>query len=259
MYTETIKKIEAKKGPMSISRIWTIAPLVLGSAIRDRSQTLLYRDYGVKMQGVILGWLLLNGKDKVIVDTGVFGPTERPDLYSRYDRTPEQEMISQLKRFNLAPDDILIVINTHLHLDHAHGNGYFKKARFFVQKKEMEYALKPLPVHRGAYDMSYSDFPFEYLEGDADILPGIRVIFTPGHSPGSQSVVVETNKGTYIIAGDTITHFVNMDVPPGDSYWPNGIYVDLREYYWSLDRLRDLGGNILPGHDMLVLKQSIYP
>ena len=50
-----------------------------------------------------------------------------------------------------------------------------------------------------------------------------------------------------------------MDVPPGDSYWPNGIYVDLRDTYWSLDRLRDLGGVILPGHDLLAVTGKLYP
>ena len=123
----------------------------------------------------------------------------------------------------------------------------------------MEYANNPLPIHRGAYDVDFSGTTFEYLDGDTEIVPGVRVILTPGHSPGGQAVLVDTVKGLYIIAGDTITHFINMDVPPGDSFWPNGMFTDLREHYRSLDRLRDLGGIILPGHDTLVLKQNVYP
>jgi hypothetical protein len=55
---------------------------------------------------------------------------------------------------------------------------------------------------------------------------------------------------------DTITHYVNMEVPAGESFWPNGIFVDLRDYDRSLNRLRDRrdrGAVILPGREPLVL------
>ena len=238
---------------------WTIAPLVLGTAVRDKSQTLLYKDIGVPLKGALLAWLLMRGEEKILVDTGVFGPVERPEIRSRYDQIPDQMMEPQLGRLSTTPDEIPLVICTHLHLDHAGGSGYFKRARFVAQKKEMEYAKDPLPIHKGAYDMDFSGMKFDYVDGDAEIVPGVRVVFTPGHSPGGQAVLVDTEKGFHIFAGDTITHFVNMDVPAGDSFWPNGIYIDLRDYYWSLDRLKALGGFILPGHDMLVLKKDIYP
>ncbi len=238
---------------------WVIAPLILGSAVRDKSQSILCRDYGVKAEGPILAWLLMKGQEKMLVDTGVFGPVARPEVESRYDGTPDRKMEPQLRRFNTRPEEISLVILTHLHLDHAAGAGYFKKARFIVQKKEMEYASKPLPIHRGAYNMDYSKMSFEYVDGDAEIVPGISVILTPGHSPGGQAVVIDTAKGPCILAGDTITNFENMDVPAGDSFWPNGIYTDLEAQYKSLDRLRDLGGFILPGHDMKVLEREVYP
>jgi N-acyl homoserine lactone hydrolase len=242
-----------------MNNTWSIAPLNLGSAVRDKSQTLLCRDYGVPLNGAILAWLLRKDDEKILVDAGVFGPVERPEISSRYDQSPDQTMEVQLKRFGLVPDDIRLIINTHLHLDHANGNNFFPGARFFVQKKEMEYAKDPLPIHQNAYGMDYSKMDFEFVDGDTEIVPGIRVVFTPGHSPGGQAVLVDTEKGLHIIAGDTITHYVNMDVKPGESFWPNGIYVDLREHYWSLDRLRDLGGSILPGHDPQVLEKKSYP
>jgi len=238
---------------------WTIAPLVLGTAVRDKSQSLLHRDYGIKLKGAILAWLLMKDGDKILVDTGCFGPIERPEVSARYDQDTDQRMELQLRKFHTTPDNITLVINTHLHLDHAGGNNYFKRAKFLVQKKEMEYAKNPLPIHRGAYDLDLSGIAFEYLDGDTEIVPGVKVIFTPGHSPGGQAVLVDTAKGLYTIAGDTITHFINMDVPPGDSFWPNGMFTDLGAHYWSLDRLRDLGGFILPGHDMRVLGQDVYP
>ncbi len=238
---------------------WSIAPLALGSAVRDRCQSLLGTPPGIEQHGAILAWLLRNGADKILVDTGAFGRIDRPDISSRYDQTPDQTMESQLRRFDAMPEEINLVVLTHLHLDHAGGNSHFPWAGFIVQKSELEYALNPLPVHKGGYDMDFSAPAFELLTGDAEIVPGIRVVLTPGHSPGSQAVLVDTEAGLYIIAGDSITHYVNMDVAAGDSFCPNAIYVDLRDFYRSLDRLRDLGGVILPGHDPLVLKQTVYP
>jgi hypothetical protein len=73
-----------------------------------------------------------------------------------------------------------------------------------------------------------------------------RGSFSRGFSCGEEKILVDT--GT----------FGRVD-RPDLSFWPSGIYVDLREYYRSLDRLRDLGGVVLPGHDMLVLKNTVYP
>ena len=238
---------------------WTIAPLILGTAIRDKSQALLFRDIGIKFEGPILAWLLMSGDKKILIDTGAFGPLERLEVSSRYDQTPEQTMKYQLGRFNTTFDAITTVINTHLHGDHAGGNAYFTKARFFVQKREMEYAKNPVPIQKRMYALDFTGMKFEYLDGDAEIISGIKVILTPGHSPGSQVVLVETTEGAYIIAGDTISHFEQMSIPGSDSFWPGAVYVDLREYCQSLDQLKHLGGFILPGHDMLVLKKSIYP
>ena len=82
---------------------------------------------------------------------------------------------------------------------------------------------------------------------------------TPGHSPGSQAALVGTDKGRHVIAGDTVTHHLNMDVPKSTSFRPGPLYVDLKEYYERLDRLKGLGGMILPGHDSPVFKKVTYP
>jgi N-acyl homoserine lactone hydrolase len=238
---------------------WIIAPLTLATGIVDKSQSLLYRDAGIKKEGAVLAWLLMNGERKILVDTGVFGPSDPPGNNGPFTQTPEQTMPAQLMRFDTSPDEIKLVINTHLHLDHCAGNFYFPGARFLVQKREMEYAKQPLYVHKPAYDVDLKGIDFQLLEGDADIAPGLKVILTPGHSPGSQIVLVETSAGLHVIAGDTVQHFENIEVADDEPFWPSGLYVDLREYCESLDRLKKLGGVILPGHDLLVLKKSTYP
>jgi N-acyl homoserine lactone hydrolase len=237
---------------------WTIAPLVLATAVRNISQVLLMLPPGGTVDGAVLAWLLRSGDEAVLVDTG-FGSMEKEDLKGDFKRIPEHTLQAQLKRFDLAPDEIRLVVNTHLHLDHCAGNCFVPNARFVVQRTELEYAHHPLPAHTPAYDVDLSSMNLDVIDGDTEIADGIRVIVTPGHSPGSQAVLVDTEGGLFVLAGDTIAHYVNMDVPAGASYWPGPLYVDLREYYASLDRLRDLGGTILPGHDPLALEKTVYP
>ena len=238
---------------------WTIAPLALAVGVVERSLTVFHRDHGVKKEGPVVAWLLTNGSRKILVDTGMFGPSDTTDQIGVFSRTPEQRMEAQLKGFNTSPKEVDLVINTHLHADHCGGNGYFPGARFVVQKREMEYIRNPLPATRPEFSVEIRESDFELLDGDAELAPGIRVILTPGHTVGSQAVLVETASGLYVIAGDTVPHFENMEVPEGEPFWPTGIYIDLRELYESLYRLKGLGGFILPGHDMLVLKKNIYP
>lgn len=238
---------------------WTISPLLLATAEVDRSQGLLYKDLGVKIESGVLAFLLSNGEEKVLVDSGVCGVTETSQFLRYFRRTPEQTLEAQLARLETEPDEISIVINTHLHIDHCAGNVLFRNARCLVQRKELDYWRDPLRVHRQAYKIELLEAGFELLDGDAEVLPGVRVMFTPGHSPGSQSVLVETAGGLYVLPGDAVPHFSNMEVRAGEPFWPNGIYVDLCQYYASLDRLRNLKGVILPGHDLRVMKKNRYP
>jgi N-acyl homoserine lactone hydrolase len=236
---------------------WTIAPLWLATGGVDRSMTLLYKDQGIKAQGPVLGWLLKSENAKVVVDTGVVGPARTTDPC--FAQAPEQTLEAQLARCETTKDEIAMVINTHLHIDHCAGNACFGNVPCLVQEREMEYARNPLPVHKPAYDVQLTGINFRFLEGDREIAPGLRVILTPGHSPGSQAVLVNTTQGLFVIAGDTVPSFENMKVPDDEPFWPGGLYVDLREYYHSLNRLKALGGFILPGHDMMVLDRMQYP
>ncbi len=126
---------------------------------------------------------------RILVDTGMI------------DSTPELEAEWGV-RFNagLIPRDVLCVINTHLHFDHCGGNRLFAGVPIHVQRAEREAAR--------AEDYTIPEWvEFEgaaYVEhdGEAEIVPGVRVVPTPGHTPGHQSVLVSTREGLVVVAGD---------------------------------------------------------
>ena len=82
---------------------------------------------------------------------------------------------------------------------------------------------------------------FELIDGDARLATGIGVMLTPGHTPGSQSVSVRTSEGEYLIAGDTIPLYDNLDVADDAPFIPNGIFTDLEKYYQSLQKNKTVG------------------
>ena len=94
---------------------------------------------------------------------------------------------------------VACVVNTHLHFDHCGGNLRFPGLPIFVQRAEYEAVAAP------DYVVDWVHFPgarYELVEGDAELRPGISVLSTPGHSPGHQAVVVATDEGPVVLAGD---------------------------------------------------------
>ncbi len=245
---------------------WSIAPLILGKGPRDKSSFIYMKDPGVKIEIAMLAWLVFSEDEKMIIDTGPSHPSRTAKFHKPVSQTPEQTLEAQLGRLNTGFDEINIVINTHLHWDHCYGNSLFRKARFYVQRKEMNYARDPLPASAQMYEARqegivppFEGTGFELLEGDTELASGIRVMLTPGHTPGIQAVCVRTLEGTYIIAGDTIPLFENLHVPERAPFIPSGNFVDLEGYVASLERIKALGGTILPGHDLKVMEKTLYP
>ena len=97
------------------------------------------------------------------------------------------------------------------------------------------------------------------IAGDCRLTPTMELLHVPGHSPGSQAVVVTGGTRPYLIAGDTIPLFDNLaPLSKHCSVTPNGIHLDLRELMQSMQRLVGLGVDLLPGHDPRVLEVPEY-
>jgi N-acyl homoserine lactone hydrolase len=104
-----------------------------------------------------------------------------------------------------------LVVNTHLHFDHCGGNHLFAGTPVHVQLRELDDARGP-----GYTIPEWVDAPgVEYVpvDGEVELLPGIRLVPAPGHTAGSQVVVVETGGGRVVIAGDTAVFSGELDDP----------------------------------------------
>ena len=244
-----------------------IVPLRVGTVTRVKSAfTFNFHDSDKKWEAPIVIWYIEGSSTKILVDTGGSDPQSEISKKYRYPytRTREEEPANALKSIGVSVDDIDIVINTHLHWDHCYNNSLFKNARFVVQKKELEFAIAPIATQEHVYESVtlgmtppwFTTKRWEVVDGDEQIAPSVSVIFTPGHTKGIQSVLVATDEGPYLIAGDTVPLYENWK---GKHSVPNGIHVDLETYFRTLKKINRLNAVVLPGHDAALFNSAVYP
>jgi N-acyl homoserine lactone hydrolase len=138
----------------------------------------------------------------VLVDTGMIDSD--PELDEAYAPT-----LFPLTEQDVPLDDVVLVINTHLHFDHCGGNRLFPGTPIYVQRIEREAARGPdytIPEW-----VEFEGANYVELDGEAEIVPGIRVLPTPGHTDGHQSVLVDTDEGLVVIGGDVAHHLEQLE------------------------------------------------
>ena len=167
-----------------------------------------------------------------------------------------QTLEKGLGRWGVKPEDIDIVIFTHLHHDHIALAPQFKNARFIAQKAELEEAPKwnNYPLYKGAFpeDM-ISAVKIETVEGDTTIVDGIDVLLTAGHTAGTQSVVINTSKGKAIIYGacSVRANFEPNEAAKqkGMTVIPPAIHLNVVDAYDSQARVKKMADILIPVHE----------
>lgn len=226
---------------------YEVYPLVFGWIERDKGRFTYRKDEGKRVRLPIMGYYLSNGVHRVLIDTGGFEPDGV--RLAPYTRTEEERPVRQLAKLGVEPESIDTVILTHLHWDHACNNESFTKARFYVQRKEMEFALNPPPEQRSIYFPEiFLKTKYELLEGDTDLFEDLKLILTPGHSLGSQSVIVSDAQGPLGIVGDTIPLQENWNSSPRI---PCGSHASLELARASLKKIEHYTNRVLTGHEWL--------
>lgn len=220
-------------------------PMLIVEAPNDKSLMTYMMNMGTSINLGVYIWLVEGASKNVLIDAGCSA-----DYSSKQVSTQEME----LEKVGLTVEDIDIVILTHLHLDHAQDAEKFKNAKFVVQKSELEFAANPHPTQADWFVKIPPD-RVEIVDGDKEILEGIRVIHTPGHTPGGQSVLIETEKGTVCLSG--LCTILENFYPPqelrqmGVRAITPGIHTNALQAYDSLIKILESADQVIAIHDIL--------
>jgi N-acyl homoserine lactone hydrolase len=197
----------------------------------------------------IVCYLVQTGDGKnILIDTGL--PEIMPEEEKDFENG--QDVIQQLASLGLKPDDIDTVISTHYDIDHAGRHAAFTKAQYVVQRVHHLDAVAGNP-HFAALRSQW-DQPMERIrlvDGDTELLPGLKLIETSGHVPGHQSVLVRLPKtGAILLTVDAVSFGEGFTRDaPDDASNP-----DAKAIQASVNKLLDLVerehiGLVIFGHD----------
>ena len=160
--------------------------------------------------------LLRTPEGNVLFDTGLHPVhVERPDATFgpgslAVVMTKDDAIVARLAALALRPDDVNVVVNSHLHFDHAGNNGAFPKATFIVQGEHLAFA-KGKPNFPGVY-WDIPELTYMPVAGRVRIASGLEVVPTPGHAPGHQSLVVDLPEtGRVVLCGDAAFTRQNLE------------------------------------------------
>lgn len=229
-----------------------IVPLLCGRITLERGQFTGKENDG-HWDLPVIAYFVKHPKANMLFDTGlppVLSETGQPmNLAPGVTAFPADSggIVRELIREGYCPNDIEIVVNSHLHLDHAGGNSLFANAFFYIQRTEFE-----TTVTDGCYDelIFGAAARVYHVGGDVDFFGDgtCCLLTTPGHSPGHQSMLVSSDYGKALLVGDACFRPDNLN-----SHTIPLLVHDREQALRSVARLRDAAiGNqaaILTAHD----------
>jgi N-acyl homoserine lactone hydrolase len=144
----------------------------------------------------VYGYVARTSAGLLLLDTGLGEAGQETDDHYR----PRRIVIERaLGSVGIAVDDIDLVVNCHLHFDHVGGNPRFAGTPILCQRRELEVARGEDYTVPELVD--FAGVRYELLDGEAEVAPGVHVIPTPGHVEGHQSLVLECDDGSIVLAG----------------------------------------------------------
>ena len=235
---------------------YKIHPIVMGTKAFDKTMMTYQSGYGEPYTIPIYCWYLEGEDKKVLVDTGEMAPfisKERETAIGGKIYTFEEG----LSRWGLKPEDIDIVIHTHLHNDHCENDYKCSNAVFYIHEKELERIHTPHPLDFRYMEDCILDIEkngqIKKVMGDQEILPGIQVIHTPAHTEGGLTVLVNTSQGKAVITGFCVI-MENFNPPVKIKALemeviPPGTHVNVYKAYDIVLKVRDIADILLPLHE----------
>lgn len=225
-----------------------------GTLVIDESDVHWHINTGNPVRFPVYSVLIEHPDALILYDTGFdlehvnkVLPFELPE------QTPEQTIPAQLKKAGFAPEDVDIVVNSHFHFDHVGGNKYLTNATTLVHDEELRHAKVPEPFER----LGYSDLSFDHagvsytpISGDYEVVPGVWLFETPGHTIGHYSLLVELEQEkSMLFCGDAAYTRTTLE-----KEWIAGFHLDPTKSVAAIRRLnylaRTKNADIYPSHEL---------
>jgi N-acyl homoserine lactone hydrolase len=203
--------------------------------------------------------LLRHAQGNVLFDTGCH-PSVPDDPEARWGGLARlmvpimpkgDHVIAGLAGLGLQPDDIDVVVCSHLHPDHCGCNAFFKKATFVIHAREVAAAREPNAEASGYLAAEWvNDRPIDAIDGERDLFGDGRIVLTPlpGHTPGSMGAHVALDRsGAFFLAADTVSLRVTLDrgAIPRNTWNADALTQSLAE----VRKIEAGGAKIICGHD----------
>jgi glyoxylase-like metal-dependent hydrolase (beta-lactamase superfamily II) len=227
---------------------YSITPILTGVRNPDQGIMTYQQGYGKRIWLPIWVFLLQGEGKNILIDTGL----DENELFVPPQFTEETglealSLVEGLQVHGLSPEDIDIVINTHLHDDHCGNNLLFPKAQFYVHEKELEFCKNPHPLDHRYDEYFIEGLEFITLTEDTEVMPGLKLLSSPGHSPGVMSVLVETGEGAVVITGFCCN---SENFPDNGPAVCPGVHLNAIDAYASIQKIAEMGATILPMHEL---------
>ena len=198
-------------------------------------------------------WLIEGPHGAILVDVGAtredtvarFGP----DRYRFDDWEDPSELVAQ----HVDPAQVRTIVVTHVHWDHCSPCiERYPNATVVLQRRDLQARLDP--PHRSFRELCFAEYldglqdrlgeRLMLIDGDCEIVPGVRTLLVGGHTLGHQAVLVDTDVGRVAIASDLCPAYENLDHDIATC-----LHEDLMGCYRGMARIRRASDLVLPGHD----------
>jgi N-acyl homoserine lactone hydrolase len=248
-----------------------IRPVTLSRVQAEKGVMTYQAYYGQKIWRPYVFWIIEGAGKNILVDTAAEAEQYR-GYHPGFKALPIEHLLSfeeALSKVSLRPEDIDLVIQTHLHFDHCFNTYRCKNARVLVQEAELAFAMNPHPIFSLLYSRDIlAGVEFETIHGYHEPFPGIALIPVPGHTPGCQAVSVDTEAGKAVISGFCCVKenfFPPRDIQERVSPFAGypimipGIHYDAIKAYESVQKIKEIADIVIPNHEPALMDVEIIP
>lgn len=196
--------------------------------------------------GAVFAFAVRHREGVILFETGVGGDSA---IIERLYQPVRRPLLEALTERGIHRDDIGAIVNSHLHFDHCGGNPLFSEVPIYAQQAEYEAAHSP--DYTVPQWVDFEGARYEQRQGDYEVVPGIDVLVTAGHTQGHQSLAITTSAGPLLLAGQAIYSRVEYEyIREHGTLPPDSAEDDPSAYLASAQRLLGLRPRrVLFSHD----------